>query len=155
MPGFPLLHIGNRLCVSQTHLLSSKITLLICRWDHREKVKSLKQNILDSWDIYFLYFSGWTWRWKRGELPFLSEALHGAVAQRSEVYSDHCWYEEVSTAPVEKTLPEHLVVGTFTQNSIMRKAREKLRTFLCVCVCVYVSNLIQLNAYWRFTRSVL
>lgn len=154
MPGFPLLHIGNRLCVSQTHLLSSKITLLICRWDHREKVKSLKQNILDSWDIYFLYFSGWTWRWKRGELPFLSEALHGAVAQRSEVYSDHCWYEEVSTAPVEK---KHFLSiwswGLSHKTQLCGKRGRNWEPFLCVFV--YVSNPTQLNAYWRFTHSVL
>lgn len=46
---------------------------------------------------YFLFSSGWTWWWERGELPLLPKALHGFVAERSQVYSDHCWHEEVST----------------------------------------------------------
>lgn len=79
-----------------------------------------------------MFSAGWTrWR-KRGELPLLPEALHGAVAERSEVHSDHCRHEEVSSPPAAQTLPEHLVVGTFTQNSIKSSHEREIEKFLSV-----------------------
>lgn len=78
--------------------------------------------------VFFIFFipSGWTRWWKRGELSFLPKALHGFVAERSEVHSDYSWHEEVSPPlPQAETLPHHLCSGTFTQNSIKRQSERE------------------------------
>lgn len=105
--------------------------------------------------VFFLFFfffvpSGWTRWWKRGELSFLPKALHGFVAERSEVHSDDSRHEEVSPPPSSRNVSWPSGLRVFTQNSIKRQSERENGWFPSLIQTMsHLSKVCWLLRSWR------
>lgn len=70
-------------------------------------------------------FSGWTRWWERGQLPLLPEALHGSVAEGSQVYSDHRRHEEVGAPPLAENTSWASGHGDFLHRTLLKTSNER------------------------------